>query len=202
MDAVNTATDGSGWTVAIGAGDASGVVTSRSGQAYTVPVGTTSGAATFKDTNGNEITVNSNGQFFDTLSSTTPVLTVTGSGTPSSPITFTYTAPSGAGAAYTAHYAQYTVATNFGWTSNPIIAEFPRTSVSLVSSIQLPDGSSYTFAYEATSGSCTPLAGTSAPCVTGRINSVTLPTGGTITYTFRGGSNGNNYINSDGTTGA
>jgi len=72
-----------------------------------------------------------------------------------------------------------------------------------VDNIALPDGSSYSFTYEATpsvpaSGACTPLANTyQANCVTGRIASVTLPTLGTITYTYSGGSNG---IESDGTT--
>src|SRR5208282_2987740 len=49
--------------------------------------------------------------------------------------------------------------------------------------------------YEATPGiSCTPKPGTTS-CVTGRIASVTLPTGGEITYTYNGGAN---LIESDG----
>jgi hypothetical protein len=50
--------------------------------------------------------------------------------------------------------------------------------------------------YEQTPGSCTPLSGTyTTNCVTGRIASVTLPTGGEVSYTYTGGSNG---IESDG----
>jgi len=54
------------------------------------------GAITLKDRNGNQITsstVSGTTSYYDTLSSTTPVLTVSGSGTPSSPTLFTYTPP-------------------------------------------------------------------------------------------------------------
>ena len=68
-------------------------------------------------------------------------------------------------------------------------------SNALVSSIELSDGSKYVLTYEPTPGSCTPIAGTQSTCVTGRIASVTLPTGGEVKYTYTGGSNG---IESDG----
>src|SRR5207244_4059808 len=72
------------------------------------------------------------------------------------------------------------------------------TAVSLPDNITLPDGTQYKFTYESTPGTCTPLSGTySANCVTGRIGSVTLPTGGSITYGYSGGSNG---ILNDGST--
>src|SRR5271155_3618741 len=74
------------------------------------------------------------------------------------------------------------------------------TSNPLVKSIELPDGTEYQFTYEQTptAAACTPLSGTySANCVTGRIASVSLPTGGEITYTYSGGSTG---IESDGST--
>ena len=64
------------------------------------------------------MTVNTSNQFFDTLSSTTPVLTITGSGTPASPLKYQYPAPSGT-ATYTMNYLQYTVKTNFGVTTRP-----------------------------------------------------------------------------------
>ena len=191
-------------TISATTGDGSGysingtAITSRSGKIINPPININSGSATATDANGNQINVNSSGQFFDTLSGTTPALTVS-SAAPPTPTTFTYTAPSGGNASFTMNYTQYTVATDFGWGN---IAEYPPTSVPLVSSIDLPDGNSYSFSYEATSGSCTALAGTNGPCITGRINVVTLPTGGKISYTFRGGSNGVNYINQDGTTGA
>jgi hypothetical protein len=76
-------------------------------------------------------------------------------------------------------YTSYTVQTNFGCSG---IVEFAATSESLVSEIDLPDGTKYTFTYEQTPG--TPSN------TTGRLASVTLPTGGTISYTYTGGSNG------------
>jgi len=49
-------------------------------------------------------------------------------------------------------------------------------NATLVSHIDLPDGTSYVFTYEPTQGS--------AGFVTGRLKSVTLPTGGSITYAY------------------
>ena len=198
-------TDSSGLTLKVGLTysantdqcTATASLTTRSGKLMNVPVNSSGGQATGTDENGNQITVNSSSQFFDTLSSTTPVLTVSGSGTPSSPTKFQYTAPSGANAVYTMNYVQYTVRTNFGVGS---IGEYGPLSNALVSGIALPDGSSYAFTYEKTPGSCTPLANTyQTNCVTGRIASVTLPTGGTITYTYSGGPNSTG-IYSDGST--
>ena len=188
-----TATDGSGYSITVTVTPVTGVTT------FTVVTRTGvtvyNGNGTYIDTNGNELAVNSStGQFFDTLSSTTAVLTLSGSGTPASPITYTYSAPS-ASATYTMNFTQYTVATSFGVSG---VAEYGRTSNALVSSIQLPDGSEYQLTYETTPGSCTPLSGTYASnCVTGRIYQVTLPTGGTIQYSYSGGSEG---IYSDGST--
>ena len=65
-----------------------------------------------------------------------------------------------------------------------------------MTSLALPDGSQYLFTYEQTpslpaAGACTPLSGTySGYCVTARIASITLPTGGQITYAYSGGNNG------------
>lgn len=189
-----TATDGSGYNFTVTVNESTGATTfnvvTRSG------ITVYNGNGTYTDANGNQLTVNnSTGQFFDTLSSATPLLTQAGSGTPTSPVTYTYTAPSGANAAYTVSYTQYTVQTAFGVSG---VTEYGPKSNALVSSIQLPDGSQYQFTYETTPGSCTPLSGTySSNCVTGRIASVAQPTGGVITYTYSGGSNG---IESDGST--
>ena len=144
------------------------------------PLQTGNGAGTAIDRNGNEITV-SGGVFTDTLGTT--ALTVAGSGTPSSPMTFTYTAPSGANAAYTIRYTAYTVQTKFNCSG---ISEYGPTSNNLVSEIDLPDGSKYSFAYEPTPG----VSGK----VTGRLASVTLPTGGTLSYSYSGGGTGVNGI--------
>ncbi len=185
--ATGTTNDGSGYTMFVtGAGAA--VVYPASGGSRNVPVNSGTGTGTFTDRNGNTISVNGSGQFYDTLSSSTPVLTVSGSGTSTSPLTFTYTAASGASASYTMKYSTYTVQTAFGCGGS---AEYGPTGNSLVSEIDLPDynvttnpNSRYTFTYEQTPG----VPGN----VTGRVASVTLPTGGTITYAYSGGNNGIN----------
>ncbi|MHB8616949.1 MAG: RHS repeat domain-containing protein [Candidatus Acidiferrales bacterium] len=135
------------------------------------------GTGSIQDRNGNGISLSSNGVITDTLGQT--ALTLAGSGTPSSPHTFTYQAPSGANPAYTEKYTTQTVQTNFGCSGT---AEWGPFSESLVSEIDLPDGSKYTFAYEATPGH--------SGNVTGRLASIGLPTGGTISYSYSGGSNG------------
>src|SRR5262249_40640262 len=140
------------------------------------------GGTTFTDTNGNKITSNTSGQFFDTLSSTTAVLTVAG-------WNFTYPGPSG-NVQTTTTFKTYTVKTNFGMTSPVVVNEYGPQAISLIDKIQFPDGTNYTFTYETTPGSCTPLPNTQPSCVTARIASVTLPTGGQIAYAYTGGSNG------------
>ena len=172
------------------------------GQKINAPVNNGTGAGSYTDRNGNVISVNSSGQFFDTLSSTTAVLTVSGSGTPTSPKVYSYSPPGGSPhcsatglsfACYVLNYTNYTVATNFAVSG---VGEYKSSAaVPLVSSVVLPDGSQYTFQYEATPGTCTPYSGTT--CVTARVKQITLPTGGTIQYAYSGGNNG---IFSDGST--
>ena len=184
-----TATDGSGYVASVnGSGDLT-VVDKNGKPVYwsnTANEGDGQlGVPYATDHNGNQITINSSGQFFDTLSSTTPALTVTG--TAPSNTTFTYVAPSGANASYTMKYSSYTVKTNFGCSG---IAEYGPTAQYLVSEIDLPDGTKYLFTYEATPG----YSGD----VTGRLASVALPTGGTITYEYAGSNNG--IVCADGST--
>ena len=76
------------------------------------PVNVTNGAGSKIDANGNEITTDGNGNFYDTLSSLA-VLSVSGAGTPSSPMQYQYTGPSGS-AKFKVKYTQYTVKTGFG----------------------------------------------------------------------------------------
>jgi hypothetical protein len=175
-----TLTDGSGYTIYVDS-TPSATIYPRGGGTYNPPLQTGTGSATYTDPNGNQITTNGS-TFTDTLGTT--ALTVSGS----SPVNFTVTPPSGTNVSYVMNYTIYTVATNF---AAPGITEYGRTSVPLVSTLVLPDNSKYTFAYETTPGACTPLSGTySANCVTGRLASVQLPTGGTTTYTYSGGYNG------------
>jgi len=170
-----TASDNSGYVIRVTGYTVNSLV-ARSGMAL---IANSQWVATYaQDSNGNQLSWNSNGTgLTDTLGTT--ALTVAGSGTPSSPVTYTYPAPSGANAVYTVKYTSETVRTNFGCSG---IAEFGPTSENLVSEIDLPDGTKYTFAYESTPS----YSGD----VTGRLASVTLPTGGTISYSYSSGSNG------------
>ena len=171
----STATDGSGYTLS--ATGPSGSVKTRKGTSIGPPINGFAGPGTLTDRNGNIVSVDSSGNITDTLG--TVALMVAGSGTPSSPVTFTYTPPSGPNVSYTMRYASYTVQTSFGCSG---VTEYSATGVSLVSEIDLPDGTKYLFTYEPTPG----YSGD----VTGRLASVTLPTGGTITYAYTGLNNG------------
>jgi RHS repeat-associated protein len=183
------ALDGSNYTITIGVATQSGIsgsLVNCNGQTITAPWLTAppTQASNYSavDANGNKISFNaSTGQFTDTLGQT--VLTVTGS----NPVTYTYTGQTSNAISWQLHYSTYNVKTNFNCSG---IAQFSQNGVSLVSSLSLPDGTSYAFTYEATPG----FSG----YVTGRIKSVTLPTGGSITYTYTGGNNG--IICSDGST--
>jgi hypothetical protein len=198
-----TTSDGSGWTLSA-TGSTANSVTSSAGKVIHPPVNIGTGAGTATDRNGNQISVNSSGVFTDTLGTT--ALTVSGSGTPSSAMTFTYTAPgsggTGVSASYTMSYVAYTVATNFAVSG---IHEQGAIVVNLVDRIILPDTSFYQFSYEQTpstpmSGACSPESGTYQNyCVTARITKVTLPTGGYVSYSYTGGAGTNNSgIFSDG----
>jgi RHS repeat-associated protein len=173
-----TVSDGSGYTLAVSAAPAA-TAYSRSGHIVSAPLQSNSGSGSHTDTNGNYFNGTSSG-FTDTLD--TSAVSISGSGTPSSPITYTYTAASGNQASVTVDYTSYTVQTNFGCSG---ITEYAATAQNLVSSITLPDGTSYSFTYEVTPGDSH-----NPHYVTGRPASVTLPTGGTISYGYSGGSNG------------
>jgi len=157
----------------------SATVYSRSGATIQAPLLSATGSGSITDPNGNQISASvasNTTTFTDTLGTT--ALTVVAP-TPPSSTTCTYTGPTGGQASYTVKYTSKTVQTNFGCSGK---TEYGPTQQYLVSSISLPDGTSYTFTYETTPGH--------SPNVTGRIASVTLPTGGTITYGYSGGSNG------------
>jgi RHS repeat-associated protein len=174
------AQDGSGYI--LNAQGSTGTITDSNGVTTSPPMVVPPGPlpSTKTDSNGNQIT-SSGSVFTDTLGTT--ALTITGS----NPVSFAYTSPSGSSAAYLMHYTAKTVKTAFGCSG---VAEYGPTSASLVSDITLPDGSQYLFTYEPTPG----FPGD----VTGRLQSVTLPTGGTITYAYTGGNHG--ITCSDGTT--
>jgi len=166
---VATTGDGSGYKISV-TGSTVNSLTSADGKSIV--------DSSITDRNGNTIT--GGGTYVDTLGVTT--LIAAGSGTPTSPVTYTYTAPSGASPFYQVNYATYSIQTNFGCSGITEYGTNGTTTANLVSEIDLPDGSKYSFNYEPTPGH--------AGFVTGRLASVTLPTGGTISYTYSGGSNG------------
>jgi RHS repeat-associated protein len=165
-----SALDGSGWTLAVDA-------TPQATFAYDIHGNSIDFQnSIFKDRNGNTL---SGG--YDTLGSVP--LTISTSG---NPITYAYSAPSGQQAIVKSYHQTFTVRTNFGCSG---VTEYGPTSQSLVTEIDLPDyntttnpNARYTFTYEATPG----YSGD----VTGRLASVTFPTGGTITYSYSGANNG------------
>lgn len=168
-----TATDASGMTFVL-TNDPDATVIMADGSVFHPSFAIGPQPGTITDRNGNQITT-SGATFVDTLGMTA----LSDSGAAPNPKTFTYTDSGGTGRSVTVNYAPYTVQTNFGCSG---ISEYGPTSVSLVNNVTLPDGSSYSFQYESTLG---------APAnVTGRIKSITLPTGGSITYAYSGGNNG------------
>lgn len=177
--ASGTAIDNSGYTLNVNGllgqttSEPEATLTDRSGNVSIPNLDASPWTAT--DTNGNYISVSASGStttFVDTFGTT--ALTVNGS-SQAPPMTMSYTNPQGTLSKYTVNYASYAVSTNFGCGG---ISEYNSPSQPLVSSIGLPDGTSYSLTYE-------PTPGKSGP-VTGRLHSITLPTGGTITYTYSG----------------
>lgn len=174
------ATDGSGYTLNL-ANYTSATIVGPDSKQFIVP-NINNGSATITDSNGNQVSTDGSGHFTDTTGHL--VLTVAGSAP--SAHTFTYTDTSGNPQKVTMNYQPYTIQTAFGCA----IGEYGPTQVYLVSSISLADGSTYQFGYEHTPGS--------SQNYTGRILTVTLPTGGIITYGYTGGNNG--IICTDGST--
>jgi RHS repeat-associated protein len=173
---------GSGYSIYVDAQPSTAVYPSKGGT-ITPPLQSGNGSGSGNDRNGNVISA-SGGVFTDTLGTT--ALTIAGSGTPSSPVTFTYLAPSSANASYALKYTAFTIQTNFHCNG---ITEYSGTNISMPSEIDLPDGTKYTFTYE-----ITPNDTHNPHYVTGRLASVGLPTGGTISYSYSGGGTGVNGI--------
>ena len=175
--------DGSGITVYVSAAifeTPVAQVTLKSGEVIKPQLlsgGSLSGDGNSQDSNGNQITsATSNGTttFTDTLGTT--ALTITG--TAPNPVYYKYTAPSGATAQVKVTYKSYTVQTAFGCSG---INEYGPLANSLPDQIVLPDNSYYQFTYESTPG----VPGN----VTGRLASLRLPTGATISYDYSVGTN-------------
>jgi RHS repeat-associated protein len=188
-----TAIDGSGITVTA-TGLPSASITLKSGQTITPLLSSygSSASGNATDSNGNSITSSVSGtttKFYDTLSTTTPVLTIDASN--ASAVKYEYASPANPAAQAVASYKNYTVQTNF---QCPSVNEYgPIANVSLIDKITLADGSYYQFSYEQT-----PISGSQN--VTGRLASLRLPTGGTISYSYQGGDKGTGVMCVDGST--
>jgi RHS repeat-associated protein len=95
--------------------------------------------------------------------------------------TYSFTGGDGATQIYTVNYAAYSQETNFGCTSVPVPSEWkPIGAVYLPQTVILPTavGGQYTLDYEHTYQK--------SGYVTGRLATLTLPTGGSTTYSYAG----------------
>jgi RHS repeat-associated protein len=136
--------------------------------------------ASIVDVNNNKVSVaTGDGPITDTLGVTE--LTEAYGGTCKGGVignTFSYPTSSGI-ATVTVNCTLETIQTNFGCSG---IAESTGTQALLPTSIDLPDGSSYSFTYESQ------VSGT----VTGRLSSITYPSGEMVSYAYTGPNNGIN----------
>ncbi len=174
--------DGSGYTY-----DGS-LVHATNGNSIAPNLSSSSSGGSITDANGNFISSDGSGNYTDTTG--TVELKFTGGGTASSPLQLTYPVTEQANGTTSAtaniYYKAYTVQTTFSCG----IGDYPATSKDLVDHITLANGDTYSFTYEATANGV-------AGAVTGRLGSITLPTGGNISYALYGGTNG--IVCSDGT---
>jgi RHS repeat-associated protein len=184
--------DNSGITVNM-TGLTTATVTLRNGTVVTPPTiysdTFAAGTWTMEDTNNNEIMVYAPNppqisSITDTLGSSP--LSPSG-GPPPAQVSYSYLAPSGVQAPVKVTYESVTVQSDWNC---PGIDEYPPTSQNLIDKIILPDTTFYEFFYEQLSNGN----------YTGRITSVTLPTGGTIGYTYTGGDTGKGIFCVDGST--
>jgi RHS repeat-associated protein len=179
------AIDGSGYSLTVSNYGNNAVVLDKHGRQIAATPISVPPTYVETDTNGNQVGQNASGTVTDTLGAT--ALTMTTTGTVPTPATLTYTAPNGQPATYKINYSTVTLKSHFGCPDG--LADYGPTQIALISEIDLPDQSTipadkYTFTYEPTPG----FTGDT----TGRLASVTLPMGGTISYSYSGSNNGIN----------
>ena len=184
------ATDGSGYTLIV-TNYTDAQIVSPAGFVTTPPVQDPSGSGTATDRNGNQLSTTGT-TVADTLG--TAALVISGA---MPTLTYTFQTTGNYTNTVTVTYTSYTLKTAFNCSG---ISEATISGAYLPTSITRSDGAvsyTYQFAYEQTPG-----YGTSY--TTGRIQQVTLPTGGTIAYTYTNGnfSSGasNGIVCADGTT--
>lgn len=133
--------DGSGLTF-FATGLPSATVYTRSGVAINPPLINPAGSGNATNPNANVISTNGL-TFTDTLG----MAALTVSGSPPNPVNFKYYGAGGAQVTVVVKYTTKAVWTNFGCSG---ITEYAPSNKSLVSEVDLPDGTKYTFSYEPT----------------------------------------------------
>lgn len=182
-----TATDGSGYTINVtSASPLVYTLYDRAGNAVTTS--TANGVTTRTLTDPDSTTISSS-QNTSTLTTTytdtlgTTALTSTYGEWSGGSDTHTYADALGQTQKVQVNYATYPLKTNFGCAN---IAELDWTGLTMYfpTSIVMPDGSAFSITYEKTPG---------YPAdITGRIATISYPSGGSVTYTYSGGNNGVN----------
>lgn len=154
--------DGSGIYVPAGIGVSSWTVIESNGTRQSL-TGTTT--KTVEDTNGNKMTKDSSGNWTDSLGRVIPAFTTS----------TTTGCPAGTASAQSANLPGYnggTITIKACYKTFSFSVSFPNgsgvASPSMMTAVLLPDGTQWLFNYEST----------------GSLSSITLPTGGTLTYTY------------------
>lgn len=164
--------DGSGLSVYVDAG-AHAIIYPPNGGSITPPVQNANAAPmTTTDFNGNQVTSTDGVNFRDTLGTT--ALAITGNAQ-SGTVTYTFQTTTGTNVV-TVNYSAFTVKTVFACAG---IGDITTPNVYLPVTISRPEGS-YQIAYEQTPGY-------GSTYTTGRLAQITLPTGGTIQYSYNNG---------------
>jgi RHS repeat-associated protein len=165
--------DGSGYTINAYSNGTTNTVVTAGGTVISFGSSTT-----ITDPNGNVISASSGSPTVVTDTLGVPELSISLGSSPtlcgSTGVGATFTYPTSTGTAVvTVNCTEYSVQTDFGVKG---VHEYGPANSYFPSSIDLPDGSSYAFTYESQ------VAGT----VTGRIASVTYPSGEVVSYTYTG----------------
>jgi RHS repeat-associated protein len=165
--------------------DASGYYLNN-GTAVIAPSGVSYTNAGVTDTNGNFISsaINSNETDWTDSAGRLALKVITSA----SSTEYEYQDTTGAYQTITLNLQNYNIKTNFGCSG---VVEYTSSgTIALPASVVYPNGTQYSFTYEPTPGN--------SGYVTGRVQEVTLPTGGTVAYTFGGSNDGINCSDSTG----
>jgi hypothetical protein len=178
-----TATDGTGLVLTPGTPLAT--ISGPSGASWQVPSAQAGQGFTpsgfIQDFNGNMVSETGT-SITDTLGATVQVSNYTQIGNIISnppPETYTFSDSTGASRSLTINTALYQITSTFPASpcqENYLTSSEINMQLDLPLSISLPNGTAYTFLYEPSSSP--------AGSITGRIGQITLPTGGTISYTY------------------